>query len=65
MRRYLVHRLAGRLARFVRGEDREPVHQWTESELRQLDHAYGVLVGLTLAAIVAILLLLINKPVCF
>ncbi|WGS53539.1 hypothetical protein LFL96_21000 [Paraburkholderia sp. D15] len=54
---YFFQRIAGRASRFLRGVQREPVRQYTEAQLRQLDHAYGFLVAvIAVGSVVAIII---------
>jgi hypothetical protein len=49
---HLLSRLSGRILRRVIGLQREPVRQWTEADLRRIDHAYALLVSLIAAGLV-------------
>lgn len=63
--RYLLTRIAGRVLRRVIGIEREPVRQWTESDLRRLDHLYGLLVAsIAIGVVAAIIVTLLARPTC-
>jgi hypothetical protein len=60
MRRYLFHRLAGRIVRRVIGIQREPVRQLTEADYRAVDHMFAALSASLAAIAVAIVLRLLH-----
>ncbi|WP_224030233.1 hypothetical protein [Paraburkholderia caribensis] len=57
---FFLRRIAARIVRRLHGENRTPVREWTEADLRALEHGYGVLMGTAAGAIVALDLLLIT-----
>lgn len=56
---YFLRRLLCRFIRRLSGTHREPVRQWSEADLRAIDHAYGALVGSTIGGIVVAVILLV------